>query len=735
MYNKFSSIWLLGIVLMLFSSCQETTKSKPNKQENEKNTMKENNTVEAKAPVAEKQPKKLVAHGDTRVDDYFWMRLSDEQKTAEKPDAQTQKVLDFLNGENDFTEAKLKHTEDFQQKLYDEIVGRIKKDDASVPYQSNGYFYYTKYEKGKEYPIHCRKKGSLDGKEEILLDVNKMAEGQEYYQVSGLSVSPDNKILAFGVDNVSRRIYTIMFKNLETGELLPNEIAGTTGGGAWGNDNQTYFYTSRNEVTLLSEQIYRHDLKDARSELVYEEKDNTYYIGVYKSKSNKNIIIWNSSTLSSDYWILDADKPKGKFKNFSPRESDHEYHVYHKDDKFYILTNWKAKNFRLMEVSDKKTKKSNWKEVIAHREDVLLESVELFKDYMVVGERQKGNNLLRIINQKDKTEHYIKFDEEAYTADISVNKEFNTNLLRFGYSSMTTPYSTYDYDMGTKKRELKKRQEVVGGHNPDEYETKRLYAPARDGKQIPISIVYKKGFEPNGKAPLLLYSYGSYGSTIDPYFSSVRLSLLDRGFAYAIAHIRGGQFLGRAWYDDGKMLNKINTFNDYIDCGKYLVSKNYTSNDGLFAMGGSAGGLLMGAVANMAPDLFKGMVAAVPFVDVVSTMSDPTIPLTTNEYDEWGNPADKEYYEYMKKYSPYDNVAALNYPNILITTGYFDSQVQYWEPAKWIAKLREYKKGDNVLLMHTNMSAGHGGASGRFQRYKEVALEYAFIFDLVGIKE
>lgn len=731
MSNQFSRFCLLAMVLIFLGSCKETTKKK------KENIMDNNNTVEVqvKAPVAEKQEKKLVAHGDTRIDNYFWMRLSDEQKTAETPDAQTQKVVDFLNAENDYTKANLKHTEGFQEKLYEEIVGRIKKDDESVPYQSNGYWYYQKYEKGKEYPIHCRKKGSLDAKEEILLDVNEMAKGHEYYQASALNVSPDNKILAFGVDNVSRRIYTIMFKNLETGEMLPNEISGTTGSGAWGNDNQTYFYTSKNEVTLLSEQIYRHDLKEARSELVYEEKDNTYYIGVYKSKSDKYVIIWNSSTLSSDYWILDADKPKGKFKNFAPREPEHEYHIYHTKDKFYILTNEKAKNFRLMETSDQKTAKTNWKEVIPHREDVLLESVELFKDYLVVGERKQGNNLLRIINQKDKKEHYIKFEEEAYTADIGVNKEFNTNLLRFGYSSMTTPYSTYDYNMDTQKRELKKRQEVVGGHNPDEYETKRLYAPSRDGKQIPISIVYKKGFKLDGKAPLLLYSYGSYGSTIDPYFSSVRLSLLDRGFAYAIAHIRGGQFLGREWYDDGKMLNKINTFNDYIDCGKYLVAQNYTSKDGLFAMGGSAGGLLMGAVANMAPDLFKGMVAAVPFVDVVSTMSDPTIPLTTNEYDEWGNPANKEYYEYMKKYSPYDNVAALDYPNILITTGYFDSQVQYWEPAKWVAKLREYKKGDNILLLHTNMSAGHGGASGRFERYKEVALEYAFMFDLVGIKE
>lgn len=688
-------------------------------------------------PIAEKKDSAIVTHGHTRIDPYFWMRLTDEQKNAANPDAQTQKVLDYLNAENAYTNFKLKHTEALQEKLYNEMVGRIKEDDASAPYFENGYWYYIKYEKGKEYPIHCRKKGTLDAAEQIMLNVNELAEGQSYYAASGLAVSPDNKILAFSEDVVSRRIYTVRFKNLETGEFLPDRIENTDGGGAWANDNKTFFYTTKNEVSLLSEKIFRHKLGTPTGDdfIVYFERDPSFYIGVYRAKSGKYIIIYNSSTISSDYHILDADKPEGTFEQFAAREPNHEYSIAHFEDKFYVVTNWNAQNFRLMETSAKSTSKENWKEVIAHRSDVLLENIEVFKDFLVVSERSNASTKINIIDQKTKKQHTIDFGEEAYVAYVDVNPEFNTDKLRFGYSSLTTPNSIYDYNMKTREKELKKQTEVVGGHKPEDYVTKRLFATARDGQKIPISIVYKKGFELNGNNPVLLYAYGSYGASMDPWFTSSRLSLLDRGFAWVIAHIRGGEEMGRQWYDDGKMFKKMNTFNDYIDCAKFLIAEKYTSAEHLYAMGGSAGGLLMGAVANMAPDLFKGMIAAVPFVDVVSTMLDETIPLTTNEFDEWGNPKNKDSYDYMLAYSPYDQVKKQYYPNLLVTTGLFDSQVQYWEPAKWVAKLRDYKTDDNVLLLHTNMEAGHGGASGRFKRFKETALEYAFILDLEGIKQ
>jgi len=646
---------------------------------------KENTTVTKKTmltpPVADKKDSAIVTHGHTRIDPYFWMRLTDDQKNAKTPDVQTQKVLDYLNAENAYLKTKMKHTEPFQEKLYNEMVDRIKKDGASVPYFKNGYWYYTKFEKGKEYAIHCRKKDNLEAKEEVMLNVNDLAEGHGYYAATGLRVSPDNKILAFSEDVVSRRIYTVRFKNLETGEFLPDRINNTDGSGAWANDNKTYFYTTKNEVSLLSEKILRHKLGTNIDDdfIVYFERDPSFYIGVVRSKSGKYIIIYNSSTISNDYHILNADTPEGIFEQFATREPNHEYNIDHFDDKFYVVTNWNAQNFRLMETSEKATAKKNWKEIIPHRKDVLLEDIEVFRNHLVISERSN-----------------------AYVAYVSSNPEFDTDKLRFGYSSLTTPNSVYDYNMKDHSKELKKQTEVIGGHDPNLYITKRLFANSRDGKKIPISIVYKKGFELNGENPLLLYAYGSYGSSMDPWFSSTRLSLLDRGFAWAIAHIRGGEEMGREWYEDGKMFNKINTFNDYIDCAKFLIEEQYTSEEHLYAMGGSAGGLLMGAVVNMAPKLFNGVIAAVPFVDVVSTMLDETIPLTTNEFDEWGNPKNKDSYDYM---------------------------------LKWIAKLRDKKTNNNLLLMHTNMEAGHGGASGRFKRYEEIALEYAFFLDLEGIKE
>ncbi len=688
-------------------------------------------------PDAEKKDSVITFHEHSRVDPYFWMRLTDEQKEASVPDNQTQKVLDYLNAENSYTDSVMKNTVDLQEKLFDEIIGRIKKDDESVPYFSNGYWYYVRYEEGKEYPIICRKKETLENEENILLNVNEMAEGHAYYAASGYRISLDNKWMAFAEDTLSRRIYSIRFKNLETGEILKDEIPNCNPGGAWANDNQTFFYTTKNKVSLLSEKIWRHKLKTPieKDVLVYHEKDPSFYIGVGKSKSDEFIIISESSTLVSDYHILNANNPTGKFKQFTPRGTEHEYSIYHYEDKFYILTNNEAQNFRLMETPEDATEMSNWKEVIPHRDDVLLTDIEIFKNYLVINERKNALNHICIINQSTKEKHYLDFGEEVYVAETTTNPEFDTELLRFGYSSLTTPYSTIDYNMNTREKEIKKVTEVVGGHNPEEYKAERQWAIARDGTKVPISIVYKKGTKLNGSAPLLLYAYGSYGHTIDPGFTSTRLSLLDRGFIYAIAHIRGGQSMGRQWYDDGKMLHKINTFTDYIDCSKFLIENQYTNANHLYAMGGSAGGLLMGAIVNMEPELYNGVIAAVPFVDVISTMLDETIPLTTNEFDEWGNPKIKEYYDYMLQYSPYDNVKKQVYPNLLITTGLFDSQVQYWEPAKWIAKLRDYKTDDNILMMHTNMEAGHGGASGRFKRYKETALMYSFMFMLEGIQE
>lgn len=694
------------------------------------------NVINLSPPDAEKQDSVLTIHGDTRIDPYFWMRLTDEQKIAETPDAQTQKVLDYLNSENEYTDLAMKDTEGLQEKLYEEIVGRIKETDESLPYFKNGYWYYTRYEEGKEYPIYSRKKGSLDAEEEILIDVNELAEGHDYYSATGLQVSPDNKILAFGEDTLSRRVYHIRFKNLETGEFLDDKLDNTTGSGAWANDNRTYFYTTKNKVSLLSEKIYRHTLGNNPStdKLVYSEEDPSFYLGVYKSKSDQYIIIGEQSTLANDYHILNADNPNGEFRQFTPREEVHEYSIDHFEDKFYIVTNWQAPNFRLMETPENATQKSNWEEIIPHREDVLISGIEVFQDYLVVSERGNALTNIKVIDQNTQEEHNLEFDEQAYVAYTSTNPEFDTETLRFGYSSLTTPNSIYDYNMNTREMELMKQQEVVGGHNPDDYTTERFFAEARDGVMVPVSVVYKNSVAKSPYTPLLLYSYGSYGSSTDPWFNSSLLSLLDRGFIYAIAHIRGGQEMGRQWYEDGKMFNKINTFTDFIDVAKHLEDNGYSSAPHMYARGGSAGGLLMGAVVNMAPKQFNGAIAAVPFVDVVSTMLDETIPLTTNEFDEWGNPKNEDSYHYMLSYSPYDNVVEQEYPNLLVTTGLFDSQVQYWEPAKWVAKLRDKKTGDNVLLLKTNMKAGHGGASGRFERYRQTALEYAFLIDLEGMR-
>ena len=686
------------------------------------------------APVAKKVKKVLEIHDDQRIDNYFWMRLSDEQKETEQPDQQTQDVLDYLHAENDYRKHVMKPTEKLQKTIYDEIIGRIKQDDSSVPITVNGYTYYSRFEKGQDYPYYCREKVEDKAKEEVMLDVPTMAKGYAYYAIGGRSVSENNKILAYAVDTVSRREYTLYFKNLETGEILSDKIENTTGGITWANDNQTVFYVKKDPQTLRAYQIFKHRLgRDTNDdELVYEETDETFSCWISKTKSRQYLMIGASQTLSTEYRFLDANTPDVKWQVIHPREKNLEYFVDHYKDDFYIITNDQAKNFRLMKTPVDRPQKSNWAELIPHREDVLLEDIEIFKSHLVVNERHNGLSHLRIMTWDNNNEYYISFDDPTYAAWISANPEFNSTQLRFGYSSLTTPTSIYDYDLNTKEKTLKKQDEVLGGtFDSQNYLSERIMVPSRDeSTNIPVSLVYHKDFEKSGDEPLLLYGYGSYGNTIDPWFSLARLSLLDRGFSFAIAHIRGGQNLGRSWYEDGKLLKKKNTFYDFIDVGNYLVQKGYTSTDHLYAQGGSAGGLLIGAVINMAPDLFNGAIAAVPFVDVVSTMLDETIPLTTFEFEEWGNPKNKEYYRYIKSYSPYDNVEEKDYPHLLITTGYWDSQVQYWEPAKWIAKLRDKKTDDNLLLMDCNMEVGHGGASGRFKRYKEVALSYSFLLHL-----
>ena len=686
-------------------------------------------------PDAEQIPKELVSHGDVRLDNYYWMKLTDQQKNAAEPDEQTRKVISYLEAENTYLKTSMAHTEELQEKLYEEIIGRIKQTDESVPYFKNGYWYYSRYEEGKEYPIYCRKKGAMDAAEQVMLNVNEYGDKHEFVSVGGLDVSPDNRYLSFGLDTVSRRRYTIFVKDLKTGEMMEDVINNTGASVAWSNNSKTFFYVQKDPETLRYHKIFRHKLGTSESEdaEVYYEADDTFITYVYRSKSDKYIIIGSFQTLSSEFRILDADNPEGEFQLFNPRQRDHEYSIEHFEDKFYIVTNWNAQNFRLMETPEGKMSQENWKEVIAHRSDVMLSGIEVFNQYMVVSERKNGLRQMRIIDQRTRDEYYLDFGEEAYVAYISINPEFDTEILRYGYQSMTTPNSTYDYNMKTREKILLKQQEVVGEFNPANYETKRLYVEARDGVEVPITMVYRKGMEKNGQNPLLLYGYGSYGSTIDPYFSSSRLSLLDRGFIYVTAHIRGSQVNGRQWYEDGKMFKKKNTFNDFVDCADYLVDQGYTNPDLLFAQGGSAGGLLMGAVVNMRPELFKGVVAAVPFVDVITTMEDESIPLTTGEFDEWGNPgADLEQYEYIKSYSPYDNVYETAYPNMLVTTGFYDSQVQYWEPAKWVAKLRDNNTGENKIYLFTEMESGHGGASGRFKQHKETAMIYAFMIDLAA---
>lgn len=713
----------LAIVAMCFAiTCNESPKN---------NNMSFHWPADVQPPVAKIQPRERIIHNDTVADNYYWM--TDYFKKG----ADSNAVVEHLKEENAYLDTMMRGTKLFQQQLYEEMKGRIKEKDESVPVFKNGYYYYTRTEDGKQYFKYCRKKGNLDAAEEILLDIDELAKGHPYYSASDFNVSEDNRLLAFAVDTLSRRQYTIYVKNIETGEMWDEGIKGTSGTSVWAADNQTLFYTQNNPETLLSEKIKRHKLHSNATEdvIVYEEKDPSNYIEVKKSKSGKFIYIISKATLSAEVHFIKAGNPNDNFTVFQQRIKDVLYSVEDIGDTFYILSNHNAKNFRLMQCPLHTTTINNWKEVVPHRKEVLLEKLDVFKNYYVLTERKNGLIQLRVHHLSNGEEHYIDFGEPAYRVYTGPNPEFNSDVLRYNYTSLTTPGSVYDYNMGTRQKELKKQQEVVGGYNREDYVTERLYAPAGDGTSVPISIVYRKGFEKNAKAPLLLYGYGSYGIVIDAAFNSSRLSLLNRGFAFAIAHIRGGQEMGREWYEDGKMMKKKNTFTDFIDCARFLIKAKYTSKQHLYAQGGSAGGLLMGAVVNMAPDLWNGVIAQVPFVDVVNTMLDVSIPLTTNEYDEWGNPNDREAYTYMKSYSPYENVEKKNYPNMLVTTGLHDSQVQYFEPAKWVAKLRATKTDHNILLFHTNMDYGHGGASGRFDYLKDIALEYAFLFSLENIEK
>ncbi|MBY0432720.1 MAG: S9 family peptidase [Cyclobacteriaceae bacterium] len=686
----------------------------------------ENKFPDVKPPVAAIKPFEITAkHGHKRVDNYYW--LKEREDTA---------VINYLTAENKYLDTMTAHTKAFREKLYNEMKARIKEKDESVPYQEDDYFYYTRFEEGGDYPVYCRKKGSMEGAEEVIANGNEMSKNQKYFNMFTVH-SPKHDLVAICLDTVGRRFYTIKFKDMTIGKMLADKIDGTSGNVAWANDNKTVFYGKQDAETLRANQIFRHALGETSSDkLIYEEKDETLSSYINKSKSDKYIFINSGRKDASFVQFIDANNINSKPVVIEPIQNDVQYEVNHAGDKFYIRTNADGKNYRLVEASETKPGKANWKDVIAHRDNVFLRGFELFKDYLAIEEEIEGLTKIRIIQWKDKSEHSIDFGEPAYIAGIDFNPQFDTKTIRYSYQSMTTPPSTYDYTMDTKEKKLLKQREVLGGFDANLYQTERVMATAKDGAKVPISIVYRKDkFKKDGTNPCLQYAYGSYGSTSYASFSSNRLSMLDRGFVYALAHIRGGQEMGGQWYEDGKMMKKKNTFTDFIDCSEFLVANKYAAKDKLFAYGGSAGGLLMGAITNMRPDLYKGVIAAVPFVDVITTMMDETIPLTTFEWREWGNPNIEEQYEYMLSYSPYDQVEKKDYPNLLVTTGLHDSQVQYWEPAKWVAKLRAMKTDKNVLLLYTNMDAGHGGASGRFRAIKEEAMRQAFMMDLIGISE
>ena len=676
-------------------------------------------------PKADQRPYQHEIHNDIRVDEYFWLK---ERANPE--------VIDYLERENDYYLKSTAHTIDFQEDLFEEMKARIKEDDSSVPYFYNGYWYISRFESGKEYSIYIRKKASLDAEEEVIFDCNEMAEGHQYFRLTGITISPDNTKAAFSIDTISRRLYTTKVKNLITGKYLSTSIKNTTGGVVWARDNKTLFYTKKDTETLRSQKIFKHNIISNQSELVYEEKDDTFSVYVMDSKSEDYIFISSYSSLTTEFQYIKSNEPSDKFKYIQKRQRGIEYSISHFRDYFYIFTNADdALNYKIMRTPVSSTERSNWVDFVPHRPSVLLEDLDIFRDYMVLTERENGLSRIRIQSWDGSKDAYLPILGETYTLYTSTNLDFNTSKLRYAFNSLTNPSSVLEYDMETGDIITLKEQEVLGTFDKSDYVSKRLWASASDGVKVPISIVRHKDTQLNSETPILQYAYGSYGSTIDPNFSTTRLSLLNRGFAFAIAHVRGGEYMGRNWYEDGKLFNKKNTFSDFISCSKFLIEQGYTSLDHLYAYGGSAGGLLMGVILNDAPEIYNGVISAVPFVDVMTTMLDETIPLTTSEYDEWGNPNDKDYYSYMKSYSPYDNVKAQDYPNLLVTSGLHDSQVQYWEPAKWVARLRELKTNKKQLYLNTDMEAGHGGASGRFDALKETAKKYSFLLELENYKK
>ena len=687
--------------------------------------------IASKPPIAEKKTHWRELHNDSVADPYFWMY----DYFGKGPDSNL--VVENLKAENNYLENVMSNTAAFQNQLFNEMKSRIKEKDEDVPEFKNGYYYYHRTEPGNQYFKYCRKKGSLQAKEEILLDVDQMAIGHPYFKVTGMEVSEDNRLLAFAVDELSRLQYSIYVKDLSTGKILIDKVDGTQGDPCWANDNKTVFYTANNQITLLSEKIKRHHLGEAQQKdiVVYDEKDNSNYISVYKSKNNQFIFIKSEGTLSTEMHFIKADKPNENFKCFQPRMKNVLYNVFCIENKFLVLTNKDdAKNFKIMECGLKKTSSDTWLDYMPHNENVLIENIEEFNNYIILQERENGFEQLMVKSLNDNLLFKVVNDENDCSLSLLTSPDFNSNTFRYNFSSLKSPITVYEFDMISHKKIVLKKQEVIGGYNPADYTTERIMVTARDGAKVPVSIVYKNGFNKDGQAPLLLYGYGSYGYSTEASFSSSRLSLLNRGFCFAIAHIRGGQEMGRAWYEDGRLLKKKNSFYDFIDCAEYLIKEKYTSSKHLYAMGRRAGGLLMGAVTTMAPNLWNGIIAEVPFVDVINTMLDENIPLTTNEFDEWGNPKNKEYYDYMKSYNPYENIRTINYPNILVSTGLHDSQVQYFEPQKWVAKLRSTKTDNHLLLLHTNMNFGHGGASGRFDYLRDVALNYCFLLSLEGIR-
>ena len=696
------SLAALFMTTQILSSCVEENENKP--------------------PQAQKIPKELKIHSDIRIDNYYWLNQRENQK-----------VIDYLKAENEYTTKSLSHTEALQSKIFDEITSRIKPRDKSVPFRDNGYYYYQRYEPQQEQPIYCRYVDTVEAKEEIMLDVNKMALGFPFFEVEDYSISPNNDIIAFSVDTLGRRKYEIRFKNLSTGDMLTDIIPDCGGAPVWSNDNKTVFYIKKDPETLREYKVCKHVLGTSYTDDidVFIEEDEAFDVDLSRSKSEKYIFISSYSTLSTEFQYLDASTPNGDFKLINKREDDHEYFVEHSEGQFYILTNKNAKNFKFCATPENKTESKYWKDIISEQENVLIEDFDVFEDFVVLKQRSEGLIKLKVINKSDYSSYIIELGEDVYETWLKDNYEYNSDTLRYGYSSLTTPTSYFNFNMKTKETVLLKQKEVGPDFSSDNYESKRLFATATDGTKIPISIVYKKGIILNSQNPLLIYGYGSYGYSLDAYFMSSLLSLLDRGFVYAIAHVRGGQEMGRKWYDDGKLLNKKNTFTDFIACTKFLQEKKYSKPEITFAEGGSAGGLLVGAVVNMAPELYTGIIAEVPFVDVITTMLDKSIPLTTSEFDEWGNPEIKKYYKYMLSYSPYDQIKKMSYPSIFVTAGLHDSQVQYWEPAKWVAKLREYNTSENPIYLKVNMDAGHGGASGRYEPYKETALSYAFMLDVL----